>query len=240
MNNKINDMEINKIYNEDCIDGIKRIASESIDVIITDPPYFVGMTHNGQKGDYNDLLIMKPFFSSLFQEFSRVLKPTGRLYMFCDWRTYAFYYPLMIQYVPVRNMLVWDKKSGPGSVYAFTHELVIFGQKEVTATKGCNVFKIPCFCSGAKKTNGEKVHPTQKPVEVIEKLIIDSTKEGDLILDCFMGSGTTAVAAKKLNRNFIGFEIQEKYIAISDNRLKQVETQSTSIVNDHYNQDNHE
>lgn len=69
----------------------------------------------------------------------------------------------------------------------------------------------------------EMLHPTQKPVEVIEKLITDSTKEGDLVLDCFMGSGTTAVAAKKLNRNFIGFEIQEKYITISENRLKQVE-----------------
>lgn len=69
---------------------------------------------------------------------------------------------------------------------------------------------------------GKMVHPTQKPVEVIEKLITDSTQEGDLVLDCFMGSGTTAVASKKLNRNFIGFEIQEKYIAISESRLKQV------------------
>lgn len=55
-------MEINKIYNEDCLEGINRIPDESIDAIITDPPYFVGMTHNGKKGDYNDLLIMKPFF----------------------------------------------------------------------------------------------------------------------------------------------------------------------------------
>lgn len=71
------------------------------------------------------------------------------------------------------------------------------------------------------------VHPTQKPVEVIEKLITDSTKEGDLVLDCFMGSGTTAVAAKKLNRNFIGFEIQEKYIEIAKRRLKQVDLELT-------------
>lgn len=71
------------------------------------------------------------------------------------------------------------------------------------------------------------VHPTQKPVEVIEKLITDSTKEGDLVLDCFMGSGTTAVAAKKLNRNFIGYEIQEKYIEIAKRRLKQVDLELT-------------
>jgi cell cycle regulated site-specific DNA-methyltransferase protein len=216
-------MEINKIYNEDCLEGIQKIASASIDTIITDPPYFIGMTHNGKKGNYNDLIIMKPFFDSLFSEFSRVIKENGKVYIFCDWRTYAFYYPLLLKHISVRNMLVWDKISGPGSSYAFTHELILFAEKDTPYMKGSNIFRIPGFSEGAKKTNGEMLHPTQKPVEVIEKLITDSTKEGDLVLDCFMGSGTTAVAAKKLNRNFIGFEIQEKYITISENRLKQVE-----------------
>lgn len=216
-------MEINKIYNEDCLEGIQKIASASIDTIITDPPYFIGMTHNGKKGNYNDLIIMKPFFDSLFSEFSRVIKENGKVYIFCDWRTYAFYYPLLLKHISVRNMLVWDKISGTGSSYAFTHELILFAEKDTPYMKGSNIFRIPGFSAGAKKTNGEMLHPTQKPVEVIEKLITDSTKEGDLVLDCFMGSGTTAVAAKKLNRNFIGFEIQEKYITISENRLKQVE-----------------
>lgn len=205
------------------MEGIQKIASASIDTIITDPPYFIGMTHNGKKGNYNDLIIMKPFFDSLFSEFSRVIKENGKVYIFCDWRTYAFYYPLLLKHISVRNMLVWDKISGPGSSYAFTHELILFAEKDTPYMKGSNIFRIPGFSAGAKKTNGEMLHPTQKPVEVIEKFITDSTKEGDLVLDCFMGSGTTAVAAKKLNRNFIGFEIQEKYITISENRLKQVE-----------------
>lgn len=205
------------------MEGIQKIASASIDTIITDPPYFIGMTHNGKKGNYNDLIIMKPFFDSLFSEFSRVIKENGKVYIFCDWRTYAFYYPLLLKHISVRNMLVWDKISGPGSSYAFTHELILFAEKDTPYMKGSNIFRIPGFSAGAKKTNGEMLHPTQRPVEVIEKLITDSTKEGDLVLDCFMGSGTTAVAAKKLNRNFIGFEIQEKYITISENRLKQVE-----------------
>ena len=119
-------------------------------------------------------------------------------------------------------MLVWAKTNVPGSSYALTHELIFFASKGVPCMKGSNIFRLPGFAGGAKKTNGEMVHPTQKPVEVIEKLITDSTQEGDLVLDCFMGSGTTAVASKKLNRNFIGFEIQEKYIAISESRLKQV------------------
>lgn len=123
-------------------------------------------------------------------------------------------------------MLVWDKISGPGSSYAFIHELILFAEKGTPCMKGSNIFRFPVFRRG-EKTNGEMVHPTQKPVEVIEKLITDSTKEGDLVLDCFMGSGTTAVAAKKLNRNFIGYEIQEKYIEIAKRRLKQVDLELT-------------
>ena len=220
-------MEINNIINVDCLEGIKDIPSSSVDAIITDPPYFVGMTHNGKKGDYNDLIIMRPFFDSLFSEFSRVIKENGKVYIFCDWRTYAFYYPILLKYINVRNMLVWDKISGPGSSYAFIHELILFAEKGTPCMKGSNIFRFPGFSGGAKKTNGEMVHPTQKPVEVIEKLITDSTKEGDLVLDCFMGSGTTAVAAKKLNRNFIGYEIQEKYIEIAERRLRQVDLELT-------------
>lgn len=144
-------MDINKIYNEDCSEGIKNIASESVDAIITDPPYFVGMTHNGKKGDYNDLLIMKPFFDGLFKEFARVIKPEGKLYLFNDWRTYAFYYPIMLKHIPVRNMLVWDKVCGPGNSYAFTHELILFAEKETPCMKGQNIFHFPGFSGGAKK-----------------------------------------------------------------------------------------
>ncbi len=78
---------------------------------------------------------------------------------------------------------------------------------------------IPGFSSGAKKTDGEKVHPTQKPVNLIKKLIQDGTTENDVVLDCFMGSGTTGVAAKVLNRKFIGYEIQEKYFDIAKKRI---------------------
>lgn len=66
------------------------------------------------------------------------------------------------------------------------------------------------------------MHPTQKPVELIEKLILDSTKPGDTVLDCFMGSGTTAVAALKNGRNFYGFELQQKYVDIANKRIKEL------------------
>lgn len=72
----------------------------------------------------------------------------------------------------------------------------------------------------SKKTNGEKVHPTQKPVELIQLFLSHATKPGDTVLDCFMGSGTTGVACVRDNRNFIGMELQEKYFLIAKERIE--------------------
>lgn len=212
-------MEVDVIYNKECLEGLKKVETASVDAIITDPPYFQGMTHNGQKGDFADLAISAHFFKALFAEFARVLKPAGKFYFFTDWRGYAFYYPLISNYLPVKNLLVWDKISGPGNHYSFTHELIIFGFNGNQSMKGTNIIRCKAFCSGAKAIEGEKVHPTQKPLELIEKLITDSTQPGDLVLDCFAGSGTTAVAAKKLGRKFICFELQEKYAQIARARV---------------------
>lgn len=79
------------IINKNCIDGLKKLESNSINAVVTDPPYFCGMTHNGNKGIYSDLNLMEPFFKIVFEEFKRVLKPDGEVYVFCDWRTYPFF-----------------------------------------------------------------------------------------------------------------------------------------------------
>ncbi|MCI7223300.1 site-specific DNA-methyltransferase, partial [Fusobacterium sp.] len=71
-----------------------------------------------------------------------------------------------------------------------------------------------------KKLNGEKIHPTQKPIELVEKLILDSTKENETVLDCFMGSGSTGVACIKNNRRFIGYELDENYYKNVEIRIK--------------------
>lgn len=208
----------------DCLELMKEIPDESIDLIVSDPPYFLGMTHNGQKGDFNDLAICKPFFMNLFAEYNRVLKSTGRVYFFTDWRGYAFYYPLLSESIPVRNLIVWDKKSGAGNQYNFSHEFIMYSTKKPINQGGSNVWRETAFSSGAKKTNGEKVHPTQKPIELIERIITDATNEGELVLDTFMGSGTTGVACKNTNRKFIGMELQEKYFEIAKRRLTNANT----------------
>ncbi|WMX15273.1 site-specific DNA-methyltransferase [Aureispira sp. CCB-E] len=211
----------------DCLDGLKQINHQSIDAIITDPPYFCGMTHNGTKGTYSDLNMVKPFFKEVFKQWKRVLKANGEIYVFCDWRTYPLFYELLQEVLTIRNRITWDKISGAGCYYSYSHEDIIFctnpSPQYKRYKKGQNVWRMPAFSSGAKKTNGEKVHPTQKPIELIEKLVLSATEnEGDTVLDCFAGSGTTAVACKRLNRNFVGFEIQEKYYNIALERIKAV------------------
>ncbi|MCL1937003.1 MAG: site-specific DNA-methyltransferase [Candidatus Azobacteroides sp.] len=213
-------MELNVIYNKDCLEGIKELPDNSVDAVITDPPFFLGVTHNGQKGEYSDLIIMKPFFSGLFFEINRVLKNTGKAYICTDWRTYPFLYPVLSEYLPIKNLLVWYKGDSGGNQYMNSHEFVIFCSKGGEINIGDeNTIKIPGFAAGAKRTNGQKLHPTQKPVELFEKFILDSTNKDDTVLDCFMGSGTLAIAAIKTKRNYIGFEIQEKYCKIAQCRI---------------------
>jgi site-specific DNA-methyltransferase (adenine-specific) len=212
-----------------------------VDLVVTDPPYFLSMGHAGDRDNarkimgtsnrtFNDLAIAKPFYSQLFQEYRRVLKEDGSFYFFTDWRGYAFYFPIINAELPVRNLIVWDKKSGPGIYYSFAHELIIFGTAapKLKNKGGTNVCRVPAFCSGAKSTNGEKVHPTQKPVELIQKFIEDTTDPGAVVLDTFMGSGTTAVACLRTGRNYIGFELDEKYHAIAMDRIAAAEKQAVA------------
>ena len=213
-------MEQNKIYYGDCLELIKELPDECVDAVITDPPYHAGLIHNGQKGSLADLNICRPFFRELVAEIKRVLKPDGFLYWFCDWRGYVFYYEVINGILPVRNLLVWDKVLGRVSpLYSMTHEFIIFAPNGKCRIPKRSIKQHAGFAAGAKTTDGERVHPTQKPIKLISELICDCTQEGDLVLDCFAGSSTTAVAAIYNKRNFICFELQEEYVEVSEKRI---------------------
>lgn len=184
------------------------------------------MTHNTkERAALADLAICEPFYHELFSQFDRVLRPDGCVYWFCDWRSQGFYLSVMQQHLPVRNLIVWDKGCGPGNFYTNEHEFILFATKNSRFhCKGArNILRgIPAFSSGAKRTDGDMVHPAQKPVALISRLITDSTPEGGTVLDCFMGSGTTAVAAILTGRNFYGCELQRRYVDIAEQRLANI------------------
>ena len=226
-------MRLNYIDNVDCLEGLAAIPDKSVDLIVTDPPYFLSMGHAGSKTNatksdqlnsnrtFNDLAICTPFYKQLFTEYARVLKEDGSFYFFTDFRGYGYYFSMLNAALPVRNLIVWDKISGPGSFYSFAHEFIVFGtyKSKTKGGVGSNVWRMKAFSSGARSTNGEKIHPTQKPWELIAKAIEDSTEPGAVVLDTFMGSGTTAVACIKTGRNYIGFELDEGYHAIAQQRI---------------------
>ena len=205
----------------ECIDLLPKIPDSSINTIITDPPYFLGMTHNGTRGCFNDLVICKPFYEKLFAEYKRVLRPDGCVYFFCDWRSSAFYYPIFDKIVQAHNLLVWVKHGRPTQYhYGYGTEFILFSGKIKKSSVTNVITDIKSFNLGAEKTNGEKVHPTQKPIELMEKFIIDSTDVGDTVLDTFAGSGTTGIACIRTGRKFIGMELNDRYFEIAKNRIE--------------------
>lgn len=215
-------MELNKIYNEDCLEGMKRIPDGNVDLLITDPPYCIGTTSNGKKGSWSDNNLIRPFFEIYFQEIKRVLKYGAEFYINTDWRTYPFLYPIVEKNLNIKNLIVWDYEwIKAGSHYRFSHEFIIYGvngdgKRKFSASER-DVWRIRPI----NFTSREKLHNAQKPIELIGKMIKNSSKEGDLVLDTFMGSGTTAICSLDLSRKYIGFEIDEKYYNIALNRISE-------------------
>jgi site-specific DNA-methyltransferase (adenine-specific) len=127
-----------------------------------------------------------------------------------------------VRFTNATETLIWAKKSENQKKYTFNHNVMkqLNGGKQMTS-----VWRIP-LCTGnerIKNEQGKKAHSTQKPEELLKRVILSSTKEGDLILDPFLGSGTTCAVARKLNRKSIGIEKEKKYVEIAKKRLLSIE-----------------
>ena len=209
------------LYCGDCLDVMQDIQSTTIDAVITDPPFFQGFNHNGVRSGRGDLSISKPFFSSFFATLSRLCKDERAVYLFTDWRTNDFFMNAMSEHFEVRNSLIWIKHVGNGRWYMNAYESILFHCEASRKMPFTNIITgIKSFNGGAKATNGAKLHPTQKPIELIERFINDSTQSGMTVLDPMMGSGTTGVACAKTGRQFTGIEIQRKYFDIACERIE--------------------
>ena len=216
-------IELNKIYNEDCLEGMKLIPDNTVDLVVTDPPYCIGTTSNGKKGSWIDNNLIRPFFDAYFRELKRVCKEKSELYINTDWRTYPFLYPIMQKYFNIKNLIVWDYEwIKAGSHYRFSHEFIIYAiqgdvKRRFSASER-DVWRIRPINFTSKK-----LHNAQKPLDLVQKMIVNSSNEGDIILDTFIGSGTTAVACMNTNRNYIGFELDKEYYDLSIKRIKEYE-----------------
>ena len=218
-------LEINKIHCGDCLELIKKIDDKSIDSIITDPPY--GIMPKGKlmrnkkrddfKWDVNGISFAKLWFPQLYDK----IKDDSFMFIFWSQK----YFKEGINIFNPNRIIFWRYNNlinGGGGDFAYDYEPIFVIKKG-------NPKLIPgkhsCVLEFTKPQSNFRVdklkHPTQKPIKLLKHIINISTKKNDLILDLFMGSGTTAVACKQLGRNFIGFEINEKYIKIANERLEQ-------------------
>jgi DNA modification methylase len=227
-------LELNKTYNIDCLDGLKQMIEKNINVdcIITDPPFGKNhytnrrkvkgtiITERGIKNDGKDNIKLLDETLSLSYQ---VLKNNSHIYWFCSWDTVDVHLQLMRKYFTVKNALIWDKKNhGTGDLtgsFAGRYEIILFGHKgrrelnEVEGTKRHD--DIIVYPRIAPK---KLLHGHQKPVGLLQFLIKKSTNENEIVLDMFAGVRSTEIAAKLSNRQYIGFELDEKIYEVGQQR----------------------
>lgn len=217
-------MEINKIYNMDCLEGMKKIDDGTVDLIVTDPPYNVSVDNNfktmGRAGiDFGEW--DKGFdLTSWIEQAVNKLKKGGNIVIFTDWKKTSY----VVEALSVAGCDVKDMirliKSNPmprnrDRRFITDYEIAVWAVKKGkwTFNRLSETYERPEINTTVTPKSEKSItnHPTQKPLYAMEWLIKRLSNEGDLILDGFIGSGTTAIACLNTNRNYIGFELDEGY-----------------------------
>ncbi|MDR1911426.1 MAG: site-specific DNA-methyltransferase [Helicobacteraceae bacterium] len=231
------------IYNTDAFTKLKEIPDHSVDLILTDPPYNLSAYSTGnmkfswRKEINNDLAQwdkkdLNP--ADLKEDFMRVIKPTGNIFVFCSYNLIGKWHEVFDPLFDTFQFFVWHK-SNPipkfrKAGFLNSCELIVcmwnkghtwnFGKQNEMH----NFFESP-ICMSPERIK-EPNHPTQKPVKLLSHLLKIASAENDTILDPFMGLGSTGVAALANNRKFIGIEIEENYFNSAKKRLDSLAIES--------------
>lgn len=291
-------MEINKIHNIDCLEGLNQLEDNSVDSVVIDPPYNMGKDFENDDKSWADYV---DWCNKWLLQLKRVLKPAGNLIIFGTFESLSRTYVKLLLDFNYKECIVWHKRNGG---YTNKYELILrvikpskdllcdFGNYLKSRRKDLNIslkeigglcqekwyhrggnmyfetglnypnmvqyvrlkkilslnddfdsfiFKLNKGFITLSELNGQgnvfdylvgdgivggvqlknKVHSTQKPLKLLRRIIKKLSDNEDIILDCFMGSGTTALACKQLGRNFIGMELSKEYIKIANKRLEQ-------------------
>lgn len=237
------------LFKADCFDILLKIPDNSIDMIFADPPYFLsngGITcHAGKmvsvnKGKWDESKGVEEnyiFTQRWLRECQRVLTPNGTIWVSgTSHIIYTVGSIMQAQGYKILNDIAWFKVNPPPNLSCryFTHstETIIWAAKNKNSRHFFNYplmkkmnnnkqmlsfwsIKAPC---SAEKIYGK--HPTQKPIELLDRIVLASTRTGDIVLDPFSGSGTTGIAAIREGRQYIGIELEEEYLKVSIKRIK--------------------
>ena len=254
----------NTILSGDCIENLKKIPTESIDLIFADPPYWMqtegvllrtnGAKFSGVEDDWDKFNSYSDYddFSALWlKECKRVLKPNGSIWVIGAFQNiYRLGYIMQNLGFWIINDVVWSKPNAVpnfgGTRFQNSHETLLWCTKNKQSKYTFN-YKTMKYLNGGrqeksvwdigiciggerlKDEDGNKVHSTQKPEKLLEKVILSSSRPDDIILDPFFGTGTTGAVAKKYGRNYIGIEREEKYIKAARKRIDFVQPTISEI-----------
>ena len=225
-----------QLYNGDCLELMKNIPDGSVDLVLTDPPYVIETKGGGICGKYglvkqfkeNHLDEMKNGFDTqVLDEICRVLKKIN-VYFFCSQKQIM---PLLDYFVKEKkcnwNLLCWHKTNpvpACGNKYLTDTEYILFFREKGVKVYGEFDTKFTYYVTPSNQKDKKKYgHPTIKPIEILQNLIVNSSIENGSVLDCFMGSGSTGVACINTNRNFIGIELDKGYFDIAKRRINEAQ-----------------
>lgn len=231
-------IELDKIYNEDCLVGMKQIPDGTIDLCVTDPPYELteGGCCGGLEINFNSVSKEKmrknemfeiPPFEDWMREVYRTLKNGTHFYCMTNDKNLK---DMIIAAESVGfkevNILVWSKyMHTPLAFYMKNIEFVILFRKG--SARKINHPGDFALIEGIRGVFGDKIHPSEKPVPLFQKFVENSTNEGDVVLEPFMGCGTLARACHRSKRHFIGFELNKEYYDKACRRIKEEQAQLT-------------
>ena len=246
-------IELDNIYNMDCAEGMKAIPDGTIDAVITDPPYWHKKSpgkpysqrrqcnteskfSNSDLYNYEGDMIrgMSDFDGTHIDELMKAIEPKMKImnaYIFCS-ETQVPYYAMWAENNGYMfSILVWEKPLSIINKNRFSQNLeyIVRIYDYGTALRRLSNNELYNRVKKTSPVNGsDKIHPTEKPTSLIREFVLLNTDEGDLVLDPFMGSGTTAIACIKEHRHFIGFELSKEYFDKANKRIK-LEQQQLSL-----------
>lgn len=229
---------LNKITCGDSYKLIKELPDKSVDLIVTDPPYLIENTKAGGHSNLaksiqgmNDELangiLTQGINEEILDEFMRVMK-VPNIYIWCNHKQIPMYLDYFVnKHKCSFDIIIWVK----------TNAMPLFNNKYLTDKEYCLYFRKGAYCNPQSYEEAKTVyfqpinindkqlfeHTTINPINIISTLIKNSSKENDIVLDCFGGVATTAVACKELNRNFILMEIEPKWVKIGNDRLNKID-----------------
>ena len=241
-----------KLINDDTFNALKNFEEKTFDMIFADPPYFLsndGITCSGgkmisvNKGKWDKALSIKEkheFNKHWIKECYRVLKDNGTIWISGTLHNiYSIGMALEEEGFKIINNITWQKTNPPPNLACktFTHstETILWAKKDLKKNKYTFNYDLmkelndnkqmkdvwtTSLTKPSEKKQGK--HPTQKPLEILNRIILASTKENDLILDPFCGSSTTGIAAVKLNRRYIGIDNEKEYLDLSVRRYQEI------------------